>query len=50
MQNNKTKTISVILQPEMVAELEKLMKKEQRTMSGVVRVAIQRYIDENKGE
>ena len=50
MSNGKTKTISVILQPEMIAELEKLMKKEQRTMSGIVRVAIQDYINKNKGE
>lgn len=46
----KTKTISVILPMEMIEELEKIMKEEERNMSWIVRKAIQEYIDKRDKE
>jgi CopG family transcriptional regulator / antitoxin EndoAI len=38
-----TKTLSVSLPPEQLKEMEKLAKKENRTMSELIREALRRY-------
>jgi len=48
MQLRNAKTWSISLPPEMAKELEKLMKKESRTKSELVREALRRYMDELK--
>lgn len=42
-----TKTLSVALPPEMLTRAEKLAKKENRTMSELVREALRRYERKN---
>ena len=43
-----TKTISLSLSPEMSEKIEKLMKKEGRTRSELIREALRRYVEEQE--
>lgn len=46
----KDKFLGVRISPELYAELEKRAKKERRTVSMTVRIAIENYLKEKKND
>lgn len=45
-----TKTITISLPPEMLEQVERLMKEEGRTKSELLREALRRYVEEREWE
>lgn len=45
----KLPRVGVYLKPELKADLEEVAEKEQRSLSNLIAVILQRYIDELKG-